>query len=493
MTTELHLLSTDELLNSLQQQTITSRQLVEHFLNRTETLNPRINAFVQVDAEAALANAEQIDQRRSSGETIGLLQGLPVAIKDNMCAVDTATTCGSRMLENYQPPYDADVVERLKAADAVILGKLNMDEFAMGSSTETSFKGVTRNPWNDQHSPGGSSGGSAAAVAAGMVPLALGSDTGGSIRQPASFCGVVGMKPTYGRVSRYGLVAFASSLDQIGPFARDIQGTALLLQAIAGHDHRDTTSVQQDVPDYTGQLDQPLQGLRIGIVDEHYGEGLDSEVESAVRAAIGKLEAAGATVQSVELPHSKYSVATYYLIAPSEASSNLARYDGIHYGYRSDNFDSGTDGLVDLYCRSRGEAFGAEVKRRIMLGTYALSAGYYDAYYLKALKVRRRIREDYDRAFEQVDVIAGPVCPTTAFRIGEKLGDPLAMYLNDIYTISANLAGVPGISIPCGVDSSGLPIGLQLQGPAFEELRLLQVARMLEQSGCVAEPAPVSA
>lgn len=490
MTTDLHLQSTAELLDALRQQKLTCRRMTEYFLQRIQTHNPQLNAFVHVNTDQALETADRIDRRRAAGESIGPLQGLPVAIKDNMCDNGTATTCGSRMLQNYRPPYDADVVERLKAADGVVLGHLNMDEFAMGSSTETSAAGITRNPWNVDHSPGGSSGGSAAAVAAGMVPLALGSDTGGSIRQPAAFCGVVGMKPTYGRVSRYGLVAFASSLDQIGPLARDTFGAALLLQAVAGHDPRDTTSVDHEVPDYATELEQPLEGLRIGIVDEHYGDGLDAGVESSVRAAIEKLKAAGATVRPVELPHSKYSVATYYLIAPSEASSNLARYDGIHYGHRSENFDSSTDGLVDLYCRSRGEAFGPEVKRRIMLGTYALSAGYYDAYYLKALKVRRRIREDYDRAFEQVDVIAGPVSPTTAFKIGEKSGDPLAMYLSDIYTISANLAGIPGLALPCGTDENGLPIGIQLQGPAFEELRLLRAARMLEQAGCVVQAPP---
>ncbi|MEO2015183.1 MAG: Asp-tRNA(Asn)/Glu-tRNA(Gln) amidotransferase subunit GatA, partial [Fuerstiella sp.] len=390
------------------------------------------------------------------------------------------------------PPYDAHVVERLKAEDGVIVGKLNMDEFAMGSSTETSASGLTRNPWNTDHSPGGSSGGAAAAVAAGMVPLALGSDTGGSIRQPASFCGVVGMKPTYGRVSRFGLVAFASSLDQIGPFARDVHGAALLLQVISGHDRRDTTSVDTEVPDYSLQHSQSLEGLRIGIVDEQYGEGLDDEVEASVRGVIAGLESAGATVRTVELPHAKYSVATYYLIAPSEASSNLARYDGIHYGHRTENFDSKNDGLVDLYRRSRGEGFGAEVKRRIMLGTYALSAGYYDAYYLKALKVRRRIREDFDKAFADVDVIVGPVAPTPAFRIGEKMNDPLAMYLSDIYTISANLAGIPGISVPCGLTSAGLPIGVQLQAPAFSETKLLQAATMAETARETISACPVS-
>ncbi len=469
-----------ELIQGLQSGSWTSRKLAEHSLTQIEQQNDALNLFVSVDADGALQQADQIDARRAKGESVGLLEGLPLGIKDNMCQQGIATTCGSQMLLNYLPPYDAHVVERIRTQDGVIIGKLNLDEFAMGSSTETSVQGPARNPWNTDHSTGGSSGGSAAAVAAGMVPLSLGSDTGGSIRQPASFCGVTGLKPTYGRVSRYGLVAFASSLDQIGPFARDVQGAALLLQAIAGHDRRDSTSVEEPVPDYSADLKSSIEGLRVGIVDAHYAEGLDSEVGSQVKEAIAKLEAAGAEVIPVELPHAKYSVATYYLIAPSEASSNLARYDGIHYGHRSEEFDPANDSLIDLYCQSRSEGFGAEVKRRIMLGTYALSAGYRDAYYLRALKVRRRIREDYDRAFEKVDVIAGPVCPTTAFRLGEHADDPLAMYLSDLYTISANLAGIPGISVPCGNSSSGLPVGLQLQGPAFAESRLLQAAHLLQ-------------
>jgi len=369
------------------------------------------------------------------------------------------------------------VVERLRAEDAVIVGKLNQDEFAMGSSTETSVFGPTRNPWDQTRSAGGSSGGSAVAVAAGLVPLALGSDTGGSIRQPAGFCGVVGMKPTYGRVSRRGLIAYASSLDQIGPLAGDVYGAALLLECIAGHDRGDSTSLAESVPEWTLQLDQPLKGLRIGIAEEYFAEGLDAEVERRIREAVNVLEAAGATVYSVSLPHSKYAVATYYLIACSEASSNLARFDGIHYGHRAEKFDD----LIDLYCQSRGEGFGAEVKRRIMLGTYALSAGYYDAYYLKALKVRRRIADDFAEAFKTVDVIAGPVTPTPAFRLGEKLNDPLSMYLGDIYTISTNLAGLPGISIPCGLTSGKLPVGLQLQAPALNEGQLLRVANQFQQ------------
>ncbi|MCA9064023.1 MAG: Asp-tRNA(Asn)/Glu-tRNA(Gln) amidotransferase subunit GatA, partial [Planctomycetaceae bacterium] len=430
-----------------------------------------------VDSDAARQQADSVDARRAAGDSVGLLAGIPVALKDNICQQGIPTTCGSRMLENYRPPYNAHVVERIIAADGVIVGKLNMDEFAMGSSTETSITGAAHNPWNPEHTTGGSSGGGAAAVAAGMVPLALGSDTGGSIRQPAGFCGVTGMKPTYGRVSRYGLVAFASSLDQIGPFSRDAWGAALLLQAISGHDARDSTSLQMESADALAGDSRSVDGLRIGIVDEFFGEGLDPQIAAAVEQAIETLRSAGATVTHVSLPHSRYSIATYYLVACSEASSNLARYDGVHYGYRAAEFSD----MVDMYSRSRGEAFGSEVKRRIMLGTYALSAGYYDAYYLKALRVRRRIREDFDKAFAAVDIIAGPVTPTPAFRLGEKQSDPLAMYLNDIYTISANLAGIPGISVPCGLTDRQLPIGLQLMAPALHDEQLLHTAMRYQQ------------
>lgn len=469
---------TSELIFRLNSGTVTARQLVESSLQQISVLNGTLNAFVSVDADGALAKADVIDQKRRAGRPIGRLAGLPIGVKDNMCTQGMATTCGSRMLQNFRPPYDAHVIERLHAEDGIVIGKLNQDEFAMGSSTETSIFGPSRNPWSTERTAGGSSGGSAVAVASGMVPLALGSDTGGSIRQPASFCGVVGMKPTYGRVSRYGLVAYASSLDQIGPLAGDAWGAALLLECISGHDKRDSTSLDSQRPDWMSQLDQPLKGLRIGIAQEHFAEGLDPEVEESVREALAVFESAGAIVKSVSLPNSRYAVATYYLVACSEASSNLARYDGIHYGHRADKF---TD-LVDLYSQSRGEGFGSEVKRRIMLGTYALSAGYYDAYYLKALKVRRRIREDFDKAFESVDVIAGPVAPTAAFRLGEKLDDPLAMYLGDIYTISTNLAGLPGISVPCGFTLEELPIGLQLQAPALEESRLLRFAHQFQQT-----------
>ncbi len=469
--------STRELIEQLNAGTLSARQLTQTCLDRIATLNGQLNAFISVDAEGALQQADDIDRRRKAGEPVGRLAGLPIGIKDNICQKNRPTTCGSRMLQNFLPPYDAHVLERLRAEDAVIVGKLNQDEFAMGSSTETSVFGPAQNPWDQTRSAGGSSGGSAVAVAAGMVPLALGSDTGGSIRQPASFCGVVGMKPTYGRVSRYGLIAYASSLDQIGPLAGDVYGATLLLECIAGHDRRDSTSLNIETPAWTANLDQPLDGLRVGIANEYFAEGLDSEVEHHVREALRVLESAGATVHSVSLPHSKYAVATYYLIACSEASSNLARFDGIHYGHRAEKFDD----LMDLYCQSRGEGFGAEVKRRIMLGTYALSAGYYDAYYLKALKVRRLIANDFAKAFETVDVIAGPVAPTPAFGLGEKLNDPLAMYLGDIYTISTNLAGLPGISVPCGLTAGKLPVGLQFQAPALDEARILQVAYQYQQ------------
>jgi aspartyl-tRNA(Asn)/glutamyl-tRNA(Gln) amidotransferase subunit A len=381
------------------------------------------------------------------------------------------------MLEKFVSPYDATVIGRLRAADAVLIGRTNLDEFAMGSSTENSAFRQTRNPWNMAHAPGGSSGGSAAAVAAGMAPVALGSDTGGSIRQPAGFCGIVGLKPTYGRVSRYGLVAFASSLDQIGPMANDVAGAAVLLEAIAGGDPLDSTSLAEPVPDYLATLEAPIRGLRIGIDRGHFAEGLDPEVHAALDAAIDHYRAMGASIVEIDLPHQQYSVATYYVIAPCEASSNLARYDGIHYGHRAESFDD----MIDLYARSRGEAFGDEVKRRIMLGTFALSAGYADQYYNKALKVRRLIRRDYDEAFSRCDVILSPVAPTPAFRLGDLVDDPLAMYLSDIYTIGANLAGIPGIAVPAGVSKSGLPIGMQLLAPPLQEERLLRAARMFER------------
>lgn len=467
-----------ELLPLLSRGEIASEALTEQFLQAIRQREPKVRAFLHVDEAAALDQARSIDARRKKGEPVGLLAGMPVAVKDVLCTAGQPTTCGSKILQSFVPPYDAHVINRLKSADAVIIGKTNLDEFAMGSSTENSAYQVTRNPWNLERIPGGSSGGSAAAVAACEAPLALGTDTGGSIRQPASLCGIAGLKPTYGRVSRFGLVAYASSLDQIGPFAHDVTDIALLLEAIAGHDPRDSTSVPQPVPLYRQTIEQPLKPLTIGVAKEYFGAGLDAEVEQSIRTALKAYEGFGATVKEISLPQSPYAVATYYLVATAEASSNLARYDGVHYGYRAKEYSD----LVDMYCRSRGEAFGKEVQRRIMLGTYALSSGYYDAYYLKALKVRRLIKDDFDKSFASCDVIMGPTSPTAAFKVGEKTDDPLAMYLSDIYTISANLAGLPGISIPCGFTKAGLPIGLQIQGPPFAEEKLLRVARMFERA-----------
>ena len=469
--------STNQLLAALNRGDITAVEMTQGYLDRIAAEDAAIGAFLHTDAAGAVAQAEEIDQKRRSGQALGRLAGMPVAIKDNLCTRGVPTTCASRMLENFNSPYDATVIERLRAADAILIGRTNLDEFAMGSSTENSAKGPTRNPWNPEHTPGGSSGGSAAAVAARMAPLALGSDTGGSIRQPAGFCGVVGLKPTYGRVSRYGLVAFASSLDQIGPFAADVAGAATLLEVIAGGDPLDSTCLPEPVPEYSATVDQPLENLRIGIDRAHYGAGLNDEVRAAIEAAMDVYRQMGAEIVEIDLPHQEYSVATYYVIAPSEASSNLARYDGIHYGRRAETFEN----MIDLYARSRGEAFGPEVKRRIMLGTFALSAGYADQFYNKALKVRRLIRRDYDEAFASCDVILSPVSPAPAFKIGEMADDPLAMYLSDIYTIGANLAGIPGISIPAGQSAGGLPIGLQLLAPALEEDRLLRAARMFEK------------
>jgi aspartyl-tRNA(Asn)/glutamyl-tRNA(Gln) amidotransferase subunit A len=468
---------TSDLISQLASGALKSVALTERCLSAIDNRDGSIGAFLHVDREDALKQAAAIDTRRGRGEKLGPLAGVPVAIKDVLCQTGQPTTCASRMLEKFVPPYDAHAITRLREAGAVLLGRANMDEFAMGSSCENSAYKLTHNPWNTDRAPGGSSGGSAAAVAAGMTPLSLGTDTGGSIRQPASFCGVVGLKPTYGRVSRYGLIAYASSLDQIGPFAPDVYGAAAVLEAIAGHDGRDSTCVNREVPTYTKSLEEPLAGLRVGVAREHFVEGLDGDVEKAVRKAIDVYKSLGAKVVDISLPHSKYCIAAYYLIASCEASSNLARYDGVHYGHRAETFE----GMIDMYAASRGEGFGKEVKRRIMLGTFALSSGYYEAYYVKALKVRRLIRQDFDKAFEQVDVIASPVSPTPAFHLGSLTKDPLAMYLMDIYTISANLAGLPGISIPCGFSGDGLPIGLQLQAPPFEEERLLRAARMHEK------------
>jgi aspartyl-tRNA(Asn)/glutamyl-tRNA(Gln) amidotransferase subunit A len=470
--------SAAELLPLLALGEITSEALTGEYLQAIRQREPSIQAFLHVDEAAVLAQARAVDARRRQGESVGALAGMPVAIKDVLCTAGRPTTCGSKMLQNFVPPYDAHVITRLMQADAVFLGKTNMDEFAMGSSTENSAYQVTRNPWDLTRIPGGSSGGSAAAVAACEAPLALGTDTGGSIRQPASLCGVVGLKPTYGRVSRFGLVAYASSLDQIGPIAHDVSSAALLLEIIAGHDPRDSTSVDRPVRPYGRTIDQPLQPLTIGVAREHFGAGLDAEVATAIREALRVYEQLGAAVKEITLPTSPHAVAAYYLVATAEASSNLARYDGVHFGHRAREHAN----LIDMYCRSRGQGFGKEVQRRIMLGTYALSSGYKDAYYVKALKVRRLIKEDFDKAFAACDVIVGPTSPTAAFKIGEKTDNPLAMYLSDIYTISANLAGIPGISIPAGFTTHGLPIGLQLLAPPFEEEKLLRAARMFERA-----------
>ncbi|MCL6593379.1 MAG: Asp-tRNA(Asn)/Glu-tRNA(Gln) amidotransferase subunit GatA, partial [Alicyclobacillus sp.] len=444
----------------------------ELYLTRIQARDEQIGAFLYVNAEGAMAQARALDEARPDHP----LAGVPYALKDNLCTEGLPTTAASRILEGYIPPYSATVVDKLQRSGGVMLGKTNMDEFAMGSSTETSAYRVTRNPYDVERVPGGSSGGSAAAVAAGLVPYALGSDTGGSIRQPAAFCGVVGLKPTYGRVSRYGLIAFASSLDQIGPFTRTAEDAAYVLQAIAGHDPLDSTSAPEPVDNYVGSLEQGVKGLRLGVVRNIESDGLDPEVAQAVARAVDSLRAAGAEVVEVELPHADYAVATYYLIAPAEASSNLARYDGVRYGRRAE-----AGSLLEMYERTRSEGFGLEVKRRIMIGTYALSSGYYDAYYLRAQKMRTLIRRDYEAAFAQCDVIVSPTAPTTAFRLGEKLDNPLQMYLNDLYTIPANLAGLPGISVPCGMSQDGLPIGLQLVGRAFDERTLLRVAHAYEQ------------
>jgi aspartyl-tRNA(Asn)/glutamyl-tRNA(Gln) amidotransferase subunit A len=465
----------------------TSEEIVRSLLDRSQH-SSRLNVFVHLDPDAVLAQARAIDARRKNGEPVGRLAGVPVAIKDVLCVEGEPTSCGSKMLRNFRPPYNATVIAKLKAAGAILFGKTNMDEFAMGSSTENSAYGPTLNPWDESRVPGGSSGGSAAAVAAGLAPLALGTDTGGSIRQPAAVCGVVGLKPTYGRVSRFGLIAFASSLDQIGPFAHDLADAALLLSVIAGPDPRDSTSVDQPVPDYSASLDTTPESLRIGVVREFFGAGLDPEVAAAVQEAIRIYEKAGATIKEVSLPHSGYGVPAYYVVASSECSSNLARYDGTIFGHRAADYsakypgEEGLPPLVRMMMASRAEGFGPEVKRRIMLGTFALSAGYADQYYNKALQVRRKIRGDFDAAFQEVDVLVGPTSPTPAFKLGERTADPLAMYLSDIYTITANLAGIPGISIPCGLTKANLPIGLQLLGAPFAEEKLLRSARVFERA-----------
>ena len=466
----------------LQSGEVSSRELVDQHLKRIEVSESSLNVYVEVTADRARAEASRIDEARAAGDSLGSLAGIPLAIKDNLCTQGVRTTCASRMLERFVPPYEATVTERLWASGGVLMGKTNLDEFAMGGSTETSAFGPTLNPWNTSHVPGGSSGGSAAAVASGSCLASLGSDTGGSIRQPASFCGVVGLKPTYGRVSRWGLVAFASSLDQVGPFATCVADAAELLQVIAGPDPRDSTCLKVDVPDYTAALDQPIKGLKVGMIRECFeAEGLDAEVKASVQASAAQLEALGAELVEVSCPRFNDGIATYYVIAPSEASANLARYDGVKYGFRADNAES----LAAMTSCSRAEGFGAEVQRRILIGTYALSAGYVDAYYKKAQQVRTLIRRDFDAAFQQVDLLLTPTAPSTAFRTGAHADDPLSMYLADLLTIPVNLAGLPAISVPCGFSQSGLPIGVQLIGNVLEEARLLQVAHQYEQAADV--------
>ncbi len=473
---ELYALTIHELQDRLKAGEVSAGALARAVFDRIRAVEPEVHAYITLLEEPALAQADRADRAIRDGD-LRALTGIPIALKDIFCTRGFRTTCGSRILENFVPPYDATVVEKLAAAGAVFTGKTNMDEFAMGSSTETSYFGLTRNPWDLDRIPGGSSGGSAAAVAADECIAALGSDTGGSIRQPAALCGVVGLKPTYGRVSRYGLVAFASSLDQIGPFTKDVEDAAILMNVIAGYDPRESTSVPEDVPDYRAFLGRGIDGWTVGIPKEYFVAGLDPEVERAVRDAIGVIEGLGARCVEVSLPHTEHCLAVYYIVAPAEASSNLARYDGVRYGYRSPD---GRD-LMEMFKKSRSAGFGAEVKRRIMLGTYALSSGYYDAYYKKASQVRALIKNDFDAAFRTCDALVTPTTPTPAFRIGEKTDDPLQMYLSDILTISTNLAGIPGISVPCGYTAAGLPVGVQFQTAHFAEGKLLQIAAAYEK------------
>ena len=457
---------------------VSVKEAVQESLAQIADLDETLGSFVTVDEEGALKRAEEVQKGIDDGTITGALAGVPVAVKDNICTKDLLTTCSSKILSNFVPPYSAQAVDNLKAAGAVIVGKTNMDEFAMGSTTETSAYGVTRNPWNTEHVPGGSSGGSCAAVASCEVPYALGSDTGGSIRQPGSFCGVTGLKPTYGTVSRYGLIAYGSSLDQIGPIAKDISDCAAILEMIASYDKKDSTSVKRDAYDFTSALLDDVKGMKIGIPSDYLSAGLNEEVKAAVLKAAEVLKAKGAEVEEFQLSLVEYAIPAYYVIASAEASSNLARFDGIKYGYRAKDYN----GLHNMYKKSRSEGFGEEVKRRIMLGSFVLSSGYYDAYYLKALRTKALIRQSFDRAFEKYDVILGPVAPTTAPKLGASLSDPLQMYLGDIYTISVNLAGLPGVSVPCGIDSNGLPIGVQLIGDCFQEKKIIRAAYAYEQA-----------
>ncbi|MDH3638558.1 MAG: Asp-tRNA(Asn)/Glu-tRNA(Gln) amidotransferase subunit GatA [Gammaproteobacteria bacterium] len=472
----MHAHSIRQLADLLSHKDISSVELTRLFLKRIEE-HTELNSFITVDSEKALAQAENADKLLATGEA-SVLTGIPIAHKDIFCTKGTLTTCGSRILSNFVSPYNATVVDNLERVGAVMLGKTNMDEFAMGSSNENSYFGTVKNPWSPERVPGGSSGGSAAAVAARLVPAASGTDTGGSIRQPAALCGITGLKPTYGRVSRYGMVAFASSLDQGGPLAQSAEDAALLLAAMASFDPKDSTSAEREVPDYRAGLDTPIRGLRIGVPKAFFGAGLDTKVGAVVEQAISEFEALGASVREVELPASRLAVPCYYVLAPAEASSNLSRFDGVRYGFRASEY---TD-LIDMYMQTRAQGFGEEVKRRIMIGTYALSAGYYDAYYLKALKLRRLIADDFEQAFEDCDVLMGPTTPTTAFAIGAKAEDPVAMYLNDIYTIPVNLAGLPAMSVPAGFDEHHLPVGLQIIGQYFDEARLLNVAHQYQHA-----------
>ena len=474
-----------ELGKKIKNKEVTVKECVEAALAQIDAVEGQIHSFVTIDREGALKKAEEVQTKIDAGELTGPLAGVPVAIKDNMCTEGLLTTCSSKILYNFVPIYTSEAVLNLERAGAVIIGKTNMDEFAMGSTTETSAFGATKNPWNTAHVPGGSSGGSCTAVAAEEVPYALGSDTGGSIRQPSSFCGVVGIKPTYGTVSRYGLIAYGSSLDQIGPVAKDVTDCAAILEAIASYDSKDSTSVQREDYDFTSALVDDVKGLRIGIPRDYFGEGLDEEVKTAVLAAAKALEEKGAIVEEFDLSLVEYAIPAYYVIASAEASSNLARFDGVKYGYRTEDYE----GLHNMFKKSRSEGFGAEVKRRIMLGSFVLSSGYYDAYYLKALRTKALIKQAFDKAFEKYDVILGPAAPTTAPKLGDSLSDPIKMYLGDIYTISVNLAGLPGLSMPCGTDSKGLPIGVQMIGDCFKEKNIIRAAYVFEKTRTYQRPA----
>ncbi len=483
---ELYQLTIHELQEKLRKGEVSSEAITASVFGRIDAVEDRVKSYITLMRDAALMQARAADERFKKGQPIGPLDGIPIALKDILCTQGVTTTCGSKILYNFVPPYDATITKKLREAGAVFVGKTNMDEFAMGSSTETSHFGVTKNPWDLDRIPGGSSGGSASAVAADECIASLGSDTGGSIRQPAALCGVVGLKPTYGRVSRYGLIAFASSLDQIGPFTKDVEDCAIMMNAIAGYDASDSTSVPVEVPDYRSFIGKDIQGWKVGIPKEYFIEGIDPEISKSVAQAIAVIKGLGAECVDITLPHTQYCLAVYYIVAPAEASSNLARYDGVKYGFRTNDARD----LMEMYKKTRSEGFGAEVKRRIMIGTYALSSGYYDAYYKKASQVRTLIKRDFEEAFKQCDVILTPTSPTLAFKIGEKMNDPMQMYLSDIFTISTNLAGIPGISVPCGFSASGLPIGVQFLSGHFEEGKLLQVASAYERAAQIEKRRP---